>query len=468
MHRNLDTINGAVNRVFLANHDPSGLARVPYLAAGGMPVDAGPLQDDDTADVVVVGAGIAGCSLALHAAPGARVVVLEAKEVGWGASSRNSGHVAPATKLEPDAILSMYGEERGRRVIATSRAGPKLVFDLAERHGIDISLERAGILTAAHTRGAMIRLERRVSTLRRLGYEVDLLDRGATSQVVGSEPRYYLGSVLDHDGGAINPLAYVRGLAHAAIRAGAKFHQGTKALRLGKSTKPGGKRWRVETEHGHVEADVVVLCTNGYTDDLWPGLRDTVVPVRAYQFMTVPIDERCEPPVLPTRVCMTDTRRLMSGVRKHRDSRLHFSGIGPLFGPEQVPDFALSCGRIDRMFPQLRGIKLDYWWSGWMAMNSESSWKLHEMAPGALAVLGCNGRGVALATLLGRDLAKRVLGQSMEDNLIPFSRLRSIRAYSMHKPLVRALVSYYRFRDSVDDAFRPRPERPGTGALRSK
>jgi len=388
-----------MNRVFLANQDPGGLARVPYLAAGGVPIDAGPLRDHITADAVVIGAGIAGCSLALHAAADARVVVLEAKEVGWGASSRNSGHVAPATKLEPDAILRAYGEERGRQVIATSRLGPKLVFDLAEKHGIDVSLERAGILTAAHTRAALSRLERRVATLRRLGYQVELLDRAATSEVVGNDPRYYLGSVLDHDGGAINPLAYVRGLARAAIDAGARFHQGTQALRLTKSAGPAAKRWRVETEHGSVEADFVVLCTNGYTDDLWPGLRQTVVPVRAYQFMTVPMDERCEPAVLPTRVCMTDTRRLMSGVRKHRDSRLHFSGIGPLFGPEQVPDLGLSCGRIDRMFPQLKGIKLDYWWSGWMAMNSENSWKMHEMAPGALAALGCNGRGVALATL---------------------------------------------------------------------
>jgi glycine/D-amino acid oxidase-like deaminating enzyme len=443
--------------MFLANEDPEGFARVPYLQAGGTSIVAGPLRDHITADVVVVGAGIAGCSLALHAAPGARVVVLEAKEVGWGASSRNSGHVAPATKLEPDAILAMYGEERGRRVIATSRIGPKLVFDLAEKHGIDMSLERAGIVTAAHTRAAMGRLGRRVSTLRRLGYEVELLDRVATSRMLGSDPRYYLGSVLDHDGGAINPLAYVRGLARAAIAAGAQFHQGTKALRLEKSTKSAGSRWRVETAHGSVQADFAVLCTNGYTDDLWPGLRQTVVPVRAYQFMTVPIDERCNPPVLPTRACMTDTRRLMSGVRKHRDNRLHFSGIGPLFGAERAPEIGISCRRIERMFPQLKGIRLDYWWSGWMAMNAENSWKMHEMEAGALAALGCNGRGVALATLLGRDLARRVLGESMEDTLIPFSPLQSIRAHAVHKPLVGALVHWYRFRDSLDEVFRPQP-----------
>lgn len=454
--------------MFLANQDPGGLARVPYLAAGGASIDAGPLQGDVVADVVVVGAGIAGCSLALHAAPGAKVVVLEAKEVGWGASSRNSGHVAPATKNEPDEILATYGEERGRHVIAMSRLGPKLVFDLAEKHGIDVSLDRAGIVTAAHTRSALGRLERRVATLRRLGYRVELLDRAATAQVIGSDPRYYMGSVLDHDGGAINPLAYVRGLARAAIAAGARFHQDSPVLRLASAARPGTKRWRVETAHGSVEADFVVLCTNGYTDDLWPGLRQTVVPVRAYQFMTAPIDERCVPAVLPTRACMTDTRRLMSGVRKHRDSRLHFSGIGPLFGPERPPDLATSCGRIDRMFPQLKGIRLDYWWSGWMAMNSESSWKMHEMAPGALAALGCNGRGVALATLLGRDLAKRVLGQPVEDTMIPFSPLRGIRAYALHRPLVRTLVSYYRFRDSIDEALRPRPEPSDSGALLPK
>src|SRR6185312_7234433 len=119
------------------------------------------------------------------------------------------------------------------------------------------------------------------------GYQVELLDRRQTAEVIGSDPGYYFGSSLDRHGGTINPLAYVRGLARAALAAGARIHERSSATRL---ERIAGK-WHVETDRGRVVADFVVLCTNAYTDGLWPGLRQTIVPVRAYQFITKPVSD---------------------------------------------------------------------------------------------------------------------------------------------------------------------------------
>lgn len=440
--------------MYLGNDDPAELAATPYLPSGGEPIGAPALDMDIQVDVAVVGGGIAGCSLALHAAGFLDVAVVEAKEVGWGASSRNAGHVAPATKLEPQEMIRLFGEEQGRRAIAKARSGPQLVFDLIERHGIDASVEKTGVLTAAHTAMALRKLERRANELQRLGYGVDLLGPGRTADVVGNDPKFYLGSVLDMDGGTLNPLSYVRGLARAAIAKGARFFEHSTATRIDEVVVGGTRKWKVQTPKGSVTAGKVVICTNGYTDDLWPGLRQTIVPVRAYQFLTAPIGTAMNARILPTRVGLTDTRRLMSGVRKYPDGRLHFSGIGPLFGAERRPFLDTSARRIGRMFPQLGSVRVDSWWSGWIAMTTENYWHVHQPAPGVMAMLGCNGRGVAIATILGRDIAGYLRDGREDQLMIPFSPLRRIPAYAVHRPLVRALVGYYQLRDALDDALR--------------
>src|SRR5262249_19237702 len=145
---------------------------------------------------------------------------------------------------------------------------------------------------------------------------------------IGSD--YYLGAWIDWRGGKINPLAYVRGLARAAIKAGASLHENTRATRL---ERQGGK-WKLTTPRGEVEAERGVPRTNAYTDDLWPGLRATIVPVRAYQFASRLLRDNVRKSILPGGQPMTDSRRLLSGIRMHGDGRLQFGGQGPAFGPQ--------------------------------------------------------------------------------------------------------------------------------------
>src|SRR5262245_21608537 len=220
-------------------HDDSRWPHTTYSAGGGQPLGLGPLQGSRRADVAIVGGGIAGCSAALHAAEaGARVVLVEANEIGWGASSRNAGHLPPATKHDPDQIIARYGPAAGQRLIDAAEQGPVVVGELIARHSIDCDYSVPGIVMAAHTEAALRAHARRVDDWQAGGRPVELLDRRQTAEMIGSD--YYLGAAIDRRGGKINPLAYVRGLARAAIKAGAALHEGTRAKRLARD----GGRWK--------------------------------------------------------------------------------------------------------------------------------------------------------------------------------------------------------------------------------
>ena len=436
-------------------HDDSRPPHTTYSAGAGTPLGLGPLAGSRRADVAIVGGGIAGCSAALHAAEaGARVVLVEANQIGWGASSRNAGHLPPATKHDPDEVIARYGAAAGQRLIDAAEQGPVVLAELIKRHGIDCGYAVPGIIMAAHTEKALSAHARRVDYWQARGRPVELLDRRQAADMIGSD--YYLGAAIDRRGGKINPLAYVRGLARAAIKAGAALHEGTRATGL---ARDGGK-WKLttvqgtaqRTAQGEVEADRVFLCTNAYTDNLWPGLRATIVPVRAYQFASRPLRDNVAKSILPGGQPMTDSRRLLSGIRMHHgDGRLQFGGQGPAFGPQGEPHWRATRARLQRIFPQLGEFETDFWWSGFMAFNADNSWHIHELAPGLLAMLGCNGRGVVLATLWGRELARHAAGAPAHEFVLPPSAPRRLWLHPVARPLVSGLIKYYALRDAIED-----------------
>ena len=431
--------------MYLPIQDDPRLPRTTYTASAGEAPGLAPLVGAHQADVAIVGGGIAGCSAALHAAEaGALVVLLEAHRIGWGASGRNAGHVAPATKQDPDQIIARYGAAAGQRLIDAAEQGPAVVGDLVERHGIDCDYAVPGIIMAAHTEAAMRANAKRVDYWQARGRPVELLDRRQAADMIGSD--YYLGAWIDRRGARINPLAYVRGLAHAAVKAGAALHEATRVTRLARN----GGKWQLTTAGGSVVADRVFLCTNAYTDDLWPGLKSTIVPVRAYQFGSRPLRDNIRKSILPGGQPMTDSRRLLSGIRMHGDGRLQFGGQGPAFGPQAEPGWHATLARLQKIFPQLGDIETDFWWTGFMAMNGDNSWHIHELEPGLLAMMGCNGRGVALATIYGRELARYAAGTPARDFVLPPSPPNRIWLYPVARPLVSALIQYYAVRDAIE------------------
>jgi len=425
--------------------DAPGFPLTTYLPSGGDALAAEPLDGDVKADLAIVGGGICGCSLALHAAEaGLGVVLVEANAIGWGASGRNSGHLPAASKHSPQEMMAMYGPERGQRLNALIARGPSIVFDLATRHGMDASIERTGTLNAAHTPAALRKMEAQATFWARRQHPVELLDKAAAAKAIGSD--FYVGALLDRRGGTINPLAYVRGLARAARDAGAVIFERSRATSL----RNENGAWRVATRTGSIRARAVALCTNAYTDGLWPGLEQSIVPVRLQQYVSKPLPEPLRARILPGRPAFTDSRRMIIGVRVHPDGRFQFNGRGPGFGAEDDLAWPSALARMTEIWPELDGIEQQSAWTGWVAMNRERAWKVHNPAPGLYAALGCNGRGIVIATLIGRELARHLSGASVEDTTLPMADLKPIPLHAIHRPIVRTIVGYFKLRDTIE------------------
>src|ERR1700722_13522949 len=232
------------------------------------------LDGDRSVSVAIVGGCFTGLSTALHLAEqGVAVAVLEAHEPGWGASGRNGGQVNPGLKPDPDLVEADFGPDLGARMRALSGNAPNVVFELIERHQIVCEALQSGTLRTALRRLAQKGVRSTAEQWMRRSPMVSLLDRDTISGLTGTDR--YLGAVLDRRGGQLNPLGYARGLAAAAMQAGAVVHGGTHVSGIRKD----GGRWRLATATGTVTAEKIILATNGYTDDIWPGLRRSLVPV---------------------------------------------------------------------------------------------------------------------------------------------------------------------------------------------
>lgn len=399
----------------------------------------GPLAGQVGADIVVIGGGIAGSSAALHAAEhGADVVMLEANEIGWGASSRNAGHVAPATKLLPQEVERRYRSVFGPRLNDAAESGPDFVFGLVEKHGIDACAVKNGVIVAAHTPKALKALEERANYLRSRGEPVEMLDYGQAATVIGSG--FYLGAFLDKRGGTINPLTYVRGLLRAAIKAGARIYERSKALRINRT----GSGWSAETDIGLVQAKRVLICTNAYSDDLWPGLRQTIVLVRAYQLASGgrhgSSGEAANDRYAQAPSGAAGQQRLPHPLWRYR-SRFRTRNTARHLGIDTAPARNLSAD------PSGQHRSLVEWLDG---LSPSKAWQMHELAPGVLAAIGCNGRGVAIATFLGREIAAHAMGKPRKDLVIPLTPPARVPLHRFHQPLVNMLVRHHAIRDELE------------------
>ncbi len=409
------------------------------------PPPARSLEGDRRADVVVVGAGFTGLSAALHLAErGADVVVLDAAEPGWGGSGRNGGQVIPGLKDDPDDLERKFGPETGRRMWEISSGAADFVFELIARHKISCEAQQCGWISAAPNASAVSVLRARVDQWQRRGAPVEMLDRQRVADLTGTT--LYVGGLLDRRAGVVQPLAYVRGLARAAREAGAAIH--------GRSPVTGiesrGGAWRAATPAGSVTANTLILATNAYTDDLWPGLRRTVIPVQSYQVATHPLPEDIRRRVLPGGQPVSDVRRILYYFRLDPEGRLLMGGRGPLNDTGDPALFARLEAVAARFFPQIGAPLWEHRWSGRVAITTDHLPHLHEPRPGVLIGLGYNGRGVAMATRMGKLLADRALGASAADLGWPVTAIAPIPLHAWRLPVMSLVVRWKRFQDWLD------------------
>jgi len=368
-----------------------------------------PLRGGIAVDVAIIGAGFTGLSAALHVAEGGRsVAVLEAAEIGFGASGRNVGLVNAGLWVMPDELRQRLGAVHGPRLLQTLSDAPSVVFDLVARHGIACEPVRQGTLHCAVGARGLAGLRRRATQWERLGAPVRLLDAREAADRTGTSA--YAGALLDRRAGTIQPLAYVRGLARAALAAGAALHSHSAIVAVDDL----GTSWRLRTrDGGQVQADWIIVATNAYAapGSPWPELSDELVRLPYFNMATSPLPPALRDTILPGGEGAWDTRAILSSLRLDRAGRLVFGSIGALRGAGRAIHRDWGRRALAKLYPQLRGIDFEHEWYGWIGTTADAVPRLHSLGRRIVSFSGYNGRGIAPGTVFGRELARLALGQ---------------------------------------------------------
>lgn len=371
--------------------------------------ETGSLVGDRTADVVIVGAGFTGLSAALHLAEaGARVIVLEGAEIGFGGSGRNVGLVNAGLWVMPDDVPKALGTAHGERVLDLLGQAPRLVFDLVARHAIACEPETNGTLHCGVGEKGRTELAERARQWQARGADVELLDAAQTASVVGSTA--YSSALLDRRAGTIQPLAYVRGLSAAALAAGAEIFTASPV----EGFEEKGTGWQVKTPGGSVSADWIVVATNAYTSAPWPEIRAEIVHLPYFNIATVPLSDNLKRSILPGRQGAWDTKDVLSSFRFDQAGRLVIGSVGALRGSGTAIHRRWAKRSLQRLFPQIGDIAFEAEWYGKIGMTSDSLPRFHRLARNVVSFSGYNGRGIGPGTAFGKVLAEHIGGTCPE------------------------------------------------------
>lgn len=396
-----------------------------------------PLVGEIEADVLVIGGGIAGMTTALHLAEAeVDTVLLEAGQPGDQATGWSGGLVAPDyIRHTPETIGAALGRQRGERLTAMIGGSARAVFDLIERHQIDCDARADGFFTPAHTDGLAQQQRGYANQWASRGFDVRFIEGAEARTVFGAER--YCGGLRFGDGGSLNPLGYVRGIARAARNHGARLFSESPVTRLERE----GGRWIAYTPCGTVSARRAVLAANGGNAKLHPALRRTALPLHVVQFATAPLDAAQRAVILPEGGAYTDKTPYIFSARL--DSQGHLISAFPM-------SFLLQGGkahlreaqrRLKQHFDAMPDPQIDYIWEGVAQVNPSFLPELYDLGDGALAIQACNGRGISINTQLGIEVAAAIATNSRDALSVTPRAPRPIRLHAGAALLPKLLMT---------------------------
>lgn len=359
------------------------------------------LASEIESDVLVIGGGIAGLSTALHLVEaGVDVVVLEAGQPGDGATGQSGGLVAPDyIRHTPETIGAVLGRQAGERLTRTIGESAARVFELIGRHGIDCDARQDGFYTPAHS-DALANDQRGYAVQwRARGFDVEFIEGGQARKAFGADR--YCGALRFAQGGSLNPLGYVRGLAAAAACAGARVHAGSPVASLVRENS----RWIARTAGGAVSARRLVLAANGGNAKLHPALRRTALPLNVVQFATAPLSDAQRETILPEGGAFTDKVPYLFSARLDGAGRLISAfPTSYLVNGERAQQREAE-RRLKQHFASMPEPRIDFQWRGVAQVNASFLPEICELGDDALAVQADNGRGISINTMIGVELA---------------------------------------------------------------
>jgi glycine/D-amino acid oxidase-like deaminating enzyme len=372
------------------------------------PADLPTSELPDRVDVLIVGGGYTG----LHAAlvlrkAGASVAVLDQETIGWGASSRNGGMALTGMKMEMPAVFNRYGPELGRRFWDWSLAAlDHLECTLVEEQ-IDCDYVRSGHLLLASKPQHYTAMAHELEWMRReLGYDgAWLLPKLEQRREIGTDEFY--GGLGDSRSGGLHPAKYVFGLAQAAARRGVRLVERAQVTGVARQ----GARFAVGTSRGVVDAQEILVATNGYTSNAIPALRAGIFPVGSYIIVTEPLPPALQAEISPHGRMFFDSKNFLNYFRLTPDGRMLFGGRHDLStGLDLLESARLMRRRMIEVFPQLGSVLVTHTWTGKLGVA-------FDLMPHAGRVEGIHyaygyaGHGVSIAGHLGKEVGEIIAGK---------------------------------------------------------
>lgn len=390
------------------NHPYAGDGRhtTSYYAASANPAPLRPaLQGAQQIDVCIIGAGYSGLSTGLHLVEkGYKVAILEGARVGWGASGRNGGQIVNGLNASLQTIRKRYGQDTATFVAGLVQEGGEIIREKIKTYDIQCDLKDKNIftgLTSAH----MKELEERQALWKTYGIDnQEMLDKNQLRAHVNSD--LYEGGLIDHSGGHMHPLNLALGEAAAFEQLGGTLYEMSPAIDVDTAaTQP-----VVTTDKGTMTCKALVLCGNAYLGHVVPTLASRVMPVSTQVMATEPLGADRAHALLPQDTCVEDIRYILDYYRLSGDKRMLFGG-GTVYGGADPRDIEAKLRpNMEAVFPQLKGVKIDYAWSGNFALSFSRVPQMGRIGQNTYFAHGYSGHGVTGSHTFGRILSEAIHG----------------------------------------------------------
>ncbi len=403
-----------------------------------------PLEGRVQADVAILGAGFTGLSAAIELAQaGLSVVVLEAVAVGAGASGRNGGQVIFGYSCDQSKIAQLVGTETSRQMWDWSLEGVALVHERCARYGIDAQWQPGHAHVPLRQRQVRELQDWQQDLAQNYGYTTEWWDRERLRGVLASDR--YLGALYDSASGHLQPLAYVRGLARAALALGVRIHEASPVLALERGAKP-----VLRTGAGAVVADFVVLAGNALVEGIAPELESMIMPVGTYIGATAPLGEERARALIGNGMAVADMNWELDYFRIDRETRLLFGGRASYSTLPPANLRSTMEGRIRRVFPQLGNIRIEQAWGGFVDISVNRAPHWGRLGANVYFAQGFSGHGVAATGLAGRVIGEAIRGQAGRLDvfaMIPHHAFPGGRW--LRTPLLVAAMAWFKLRDKL-------------------
>ena len=393
-------------------------------------------------DVAVIGGGFTGLSAALACAEkGLSVILLEAHNIGFGASGRNGGQLIPGLRWSMQEIDAEFGRERAQAIFDLAYgAVDRVKYRIAEHH---IQCDaKAGHLEAAYKPAHFDAMQRDAAFLaQHFGWGAQIVQPQDIGRHIHGGG--YHGGIYDPQGGHFHPLNYALGLAKAAQKAGVRIYENTAA----QTPVDTGTQLEIRAGAGTLTAKHLIMAADTWTGGIAPKLRSYTVPIMNYNVATAPLPDADR--LLPSDAAIADSRFVLNYFRLSADKRLIFGG-GEKYvqtPPNDIGAFVRK--HIAEVFPSLADVPIDYAWGG--AVGVTMNRLPHMGRKGNLFYAhGFSGHGALVTTLAGELMAEAVVGTMSRFDVfanLPHSRFPGGKWLA--RPLATLGLLYYAMRDRL-------------------